>query len=428
MNLLKKIFSPTILTISFLLLIFIFYKSEIYWDGGKRNYYIKYYLLSLFLFVFSIISFFFKKKIKEYLIIISITLTFTSYFFEIYLNLKKTINYDDRIAIEVYNDLKDEENILVTYPPFLHMIENYENIFPLSSHSKIKNVFCNESGNYVFYLSDRYGFNKPDEVWDKKIDIILLGDSFTQGSCVNRPSDIGSNLRTLGKNTLNLGSIGNGPLINYAVFNEYIKKNLELNNSIVVYMFFENDFQELKLEKQSKFLKSYLNDNNFSQNLVDKQKNVDELIKNQIFNLSSKKIREYKKTKIIKVLFLTKLRYQISLIKLKKKKIDNNFSEEKIIFKKLLYRVKNFLNKNNSDLILLYLPSYDVIKNKKQYENYDFIKKLSKEMKIKFIDIREEIFKKEQNPLKLFPFELHGHYNIDGYKKVAETIYKFTKD
>ena len=225
MNFLKKILSPTILTIPFLLLIYTFYKSEIYWDGSNRNYYIKYYLLSLFLFVFSIISFFFKEKIKEYLIIISITLTFTSYFFEIYLNLKKTFNYDDRIAIEVYNDLKDEENILVTFPPFLHMIENYENIFPLSSHSKIKNVFCNESGNYAFYLSDRYGFNNPDEVWDKKIDIILLGDSFTQGSCVNRPYDIGSNLRTLGKNTLNLGSIGNGPLINYAVFNEYIKKD-----------------------------------------------------------------------------------------------------------------------------------------------------------------------------------------------------------
>ena len=37
-------------------------------------------------------------------------------------------------------------------------------------------------------------------------------------------------------------------------------------------------------------------------------------------------------------------------------------------------------------------------------------------------------FEKEQNPLKLFPFELYGHYNVDGYKKVAETIYKFTKD
>ena len=50
------------------------------------------------------------------------------------------------------------------------------------------------------------------------------------------------------------------------------------------------------------------------------------------------------------------------------------------------------------------------------------------EKRLWIIDIREEIFKKEQNPLKLFPFELNGHYNVEGYKKVAETIYKFTKD
>ena len=29
---------------------------------------------------------------------------------------------------------------------------------------------------------------------------------------------------------------------------------------------------------------------------------------------------------------------------------------------------------------------------------------------------------KEENPLKLFPFGFYGHYNIDGYKKVATKI------
>ena len=46
MNLLKKIFSPTILTISFLLLLYTFYKSEIIWDGNNRNYYKVYYFIS----------------------------------------------------------------------------------------------------------------------------------------------------------------------------------------------------------------------------------------------------------------------------------------------------------------------------------------------------------------------------------------------
>ena len=40
----------------------------------------------------------------------------------------------------------------------------------------------------------------------------------------------------------------------------------------------------------------------------------------------------------------------------------------------------------------------------------------------------EEVFKKEENPLKLFPFELNGHYNIEGYNKVAKKIYQLTKN
>jgi hypothetical protein len=47
------------------------------------------------------------------------------------------------------------------------------------------------------------------------------------------------------------------------------------------------------------------------------------------------------------------------------------------------------------------------------------------ELKIPFIDMHKEVFKIEENPLKLFPFEMTGHYNVIGYKKVAETIYKF---
>ena len=39
-----------------------------------------------------------------------------------------------------------------------------------------------------------------------------------------------------------------------------------------------------------------------------------------------------------------------------------------------------------------------------------------------------EVFEKEKNPLTLFPFEMYGHYTVEGYKKVSEIIYKSTKD
>ena len=61
-------------------------------------------------------------------------------------------------------------------------------------------IYCNENGYFSNYFSDRYGFNNPDNEWDKKqIDYVLVGDSFTHGACVNRPYDIASNLRRLSK-------------------------------------------------------------------------------------------------------------------------------------------------------------------------------------------------------------------------------------
>ena len=89
MNFLKKIFSPTILTISFLLLIYTFFKSEIIWEGAIRNYYKSYYLISSILICFSIITFFIKDEIKEYLIITGISLVVSLYSFEGYLTFKQ---------------------------------------------------------------------------------------------------------------------------------------------------------------------------------------------------------------------------------------------------------------------------------------------------------------------------------------------------
>ena len=58
---------------------------------------------------------------------------------------------------------------------------------------------------------------------------------------------------------------------------------------------------------------------------------------------------------------------------------------------------------------------------------FDKIKSIVEKLEIKFIDIHKEVFEKEQNPLELFPFGMYGHYSVEGYKKVAESIYNATK-
>ena len=103
-------------------------------------------------------------------------------------------------------------------------------------------------------------------------------------------------------------------------------------------------------------------------------------------------------------------------------------SETASDFEKILQLTKEITKKNNSKLYFVYLPDYNRYKINYDNPDYNLVKNIVSKLNIPFIDIHKEVFEKEQNPLKLFPFELFGHYNVEGYRKVAETIYKFTKD
>ena len=80
--------------------------------------------------------------------------------------------------------------------PFDHLDDTNIKIFPLSSHKNSLILSCNENGYVQTYFSDRYGFNNPDYEWEtKEVDYLIIGDSFAEGHCVNRPFDYASQLR-----------------------------------------------------------------------------------------------------------------------------------------------------------------------------------------------------------------------------------------
>ena len=433
MSLLKKIFSPSITIISFLLFFYVFYKSEIFWEGRQRDVYFIYYIITLILIFFSVITFFLNTKIKEYLIISCLSIVVTLYLFETYLTFNKFSskelkfkeklyykktgkNWDNRRLFEIEKDLKTIDEKIVTrfYPIFFIKEEN--SFLPLSGISNSRTIHCNENGYYSIYESDRYGFNNPNEEWDsKKIEYLLVGDSYTHGACVNRPNDISSVLRKLsGNSVLNLGFSGDGPLLQYATLREYFKPNVKK----VLWLYYEgNDLTELLNEKKNNLLKNYLNNKNFTQNLTLKQDKIDKFISNRLKAEKAKGLisKEFKIKKFIK------------LGKLRETLIYNPPASPAPEFQKTLRLAKNFIKKNNSKLYFVYLPEFKRYKYKYDEKNYKLVKNIVHELDIPFIDLHEELFLKEEDPLKFFPFKLLGHYNIDGYKRVAETIYKFSK-
>ena len=449
MKLLRKIFCHSFFILSVLLLIYTFYKSEIIFGGEKRNYYYTYYVICLILVFISFFSFNLNEKLKDYFIISCVSIFLGLYLFEGYLSflkfqgkqqiyLKKEIyknktgkNYDTRTIFELYDDyLRNDNRITVKVPSYTY-IKKKSKLFPLSSISNIKTINCNENGYHAIYFSDRYGFNNPNYEWDKKeIEYLLVGDSYTHGACVNRPDDIASVLRLLSnKSVLNLGYGGNGPLIEHAVLREYLISNIKK----VLWIYYEgNDLKDLNYELNNTILKNYLNNASFKQNLISKQDEINEIANSIILSELRKQNKEiekvWSKKNLINFLKLNKLRSFIN---------DNYLPEEfrplysnhdvKKTFKKILSMTKKLTNENNSELYFVYLPSYSRYKTKNSDTNYKQVIKIVNDLDIPIIDIHKKVFKRIEDPLSLFPFKLYGHYNVEGYRRVAETIFEYTQ-
>ena len=379
------------------------------------------------------------KAIKTYLLISLISIIFGLYLFEFLLlnNFNKTLiyyeyfkntgkKYDKRSRTDVFYKKKKSDPGVVLYMPPSFFIDN-KNLIPLSGITNSHTIFCNENGYFSSYLSDRYGFNNPDEEWDKKnFDYILMGDSFVQGACVDRPNDIASNLRNKKYNVLNLGYSRNGPLLQLASLKEFMPDNVKN----VLWFFYEgNDLNDLEREKKSNILLNYLYDKSFSQNIKDKQDKVDILLRskfleiekfNKEFSLKNNKL----KYKLLKFIRLDKTK-EFLFKKDNAKNVDSGINKgefDYILFESILLEAKRVTEISKSNFYFIYLPWYYRYERGIEAYSYYKIKKIVIDNNINFIDINTLVFEKEKLPLKYFPFRKLGHYNEVGYFKVSNEI------
>lgn len=438
-----KFFFRFCLFLTVLFLVYTFYKSEIYFSGNNQSYFLFYYVLSIiFIFFFTYAGYLNIKK-QKYIVITLSSVSLILYCFETYLffnshkfiflsSEKKEIvsNFDTRTIELFYKDLKKKnEKISISISPksYLNLLKENIDFLPLSGISNSETIFCNESGYFSIYLSDRYGFNNPDKNWDsREIEYLILGDALAQGACVNRPHDIGSRLRQYSKkNVLNLGQYGNGPLISLATLKEYYPSEVKK----VLWLYDQTDINDLNVELKYEILKNYLNDHNFKQNLKYKQNKIDKLLtwslenqidKHRMLDLESRDahnaISEVKKYYFTNLIKLTNIRGKYLHTR------STPFPPE---YKIVLKLAKDMVDKNNGKLYFVYLPNFQTYSLSKIDHNKKQLKKIVSDLNIEFIDIDEEVFKKEKYPLNLFS-NLGGHFNIEGYKKISLKIYEKT--
>ena len=111
---------------------------------------------------------------------------------------------------------------------------------PLAPQPYSKLYFCNEGDGLIKYETDRFGFRNLDNLWDQKIDLILIGDSFAHGACVEEKDSIAFQLGNKGK-LINLATYGNHA-IHYAALEKIFIPLLK--PKYVVTIFYANDNED----------------------------------------------------------------------------------------------------------------------------------------------------------------------------------------
>jgi len=468
---------------------FLIYKSHIVSEDGFFNYYKAHYISLLVFFLFSGILFFLPKKvnfilfINEIFIILGLYLAEGYFFYDYHqkeYNFK--VKYVNKIKEYYLTSQQAYPDINLTIP--VNIFLNEKEIFPFSNIPNKKTIGCNENNYYSSYKTDRYGFRNSLNNWDSEsIDILILGDSFAHGACVNNQDTIAGNLKKLikGKSITNLAQGGTGPLIQYATFREYGK---DLRPKQILWFYYEgNDIINLNAEFENQILKKYILDKNFSQKLKDKTLQTTRLIKkrikydntdktlqttrlikkrikydntdksfqtniakmtfngtffnNQRINDIKLKINDIKlekivaKTKIIKKPLSEQIKKFIKLYNVRNLIFHHNdytktvnFNEK--IYNKIVNDLSEFAKKNNSELIFIYLPTFHRYSNMSIINSYNSNKKkvlsIIKKNNVQIVDLDKELFSKE-NVDALFSFTSQ-HYSEYGYLRIAELIFK----
>ena len=351
------------------------------------------------------------------------------------------VTYDTRTKMEVLDDLRDSgvEAFPNTHPyEFVlsnGLISNKGRIYPLGTISNSTTILTNESGYLPIIETDEHGFNNPKGLYiENKVDIVLIGDSFIEGHSVHSNETIGAVLRQLDFNAIGFGKSSNGSLIELATLKEYAEP---LKPKIVLWVYFVNDLNDLEVEMQSSILKKYLNEDDYSQNLISRQEEIDAVLINYVqvewekeknkekervenntnwtTNTNEVIINKIINNRIIRILKLNKLRRMINL---------RPTPTPTPIFVDILQKSKQMVSDWDGKMYFVYLPSFFRYSTGNEDSNRDFVLRTVTELDIPIIDIHKEVFDPHPDPLSLFPFRIGPHYTAEGYKLVAEAIEK----
>ncbi|PKR60052.1 hypothetical protein [Thalassospira lohafexi] len=348
--------------------------------------------------------------------------------------------FDERTTSQVIDDLrKDGLDAWPTFSPTTFLLNGLPDgisidgtpTLPLTNVANSKSVYCNESGKWLVFQSDNFGFNNtsyyPTE--DEPLDVALLGDSFAQGACVQPESSAQAQLNNKSIPTQSFGVGGTGPLIQLALLKEYVAAKTPKH---VFWFFYEgNDMHtNMIIEEQNSKLLAYLKPG-FSNKLASKQSQIDQALRvfiaEQFDQLKESELDMKTPSFSAKdTLKLIRLRTALGLVSCPK--TNQNFSLLNDIFVEADREVSSW----GGQLHVVYLPAWDtscdLFDPSAPAEDswmHNIVTDLAQAAGINIIDVKTRQF--ELGGPEAFYWYPGSHFNDAGYSLVAEMIANVTQ-
>lgn len=298
---------------------------------------------------------------------------------------------------------------------FNYIFDKYK-IYPLSTFSNKKIILCNEYGENIFIKTDKFGFRNNNSDY-KNNEYYFIGDSFGLGVCHSNEDFF---LNNLSKNLLNLSQAGTSVLTQSIILREY--SEISEDTKLFWFLYLGNDFDELINEIKNPYLKKYIHNWKFSQNL--KNKNI---LKDKALHEINFHIKKIKK-KDIENSFKNKKYHNLSqLLKINftRGKIYTKFFNlysDKIINEYLKIIINTKKNLNINDLTIIILPDPRVFNYNKYRKLYkiDYIKDQLNNNNIKTFDLAN-FFEKQYNFFDFF-YSFNSHFTKKSNKIIRERI------
>ena len=294
-------------------------------------------------------------------------------------------------------------------------------LYPLAGISHVITYLCTEADRDVLYRSDEFGFNNPVGVWNRPIDLAIVGDSFAHGVCVPEADQIATLIRASIPATLNAGILGAGPLAELGVVREYLSPH---RPRMLAWLFYEgNDVDTLG--QQTKMARRYL-DSTFSQHLISRQAEIDALLRGYEDRVIAAPVeRGPRDAALADVLMLRHLRtaLDVGLPAWPPRPPDDYDGLEKS-----LTAAKNAVDAWGGTMYLVYLPDshrFDPLRvtSEPQHDDrvvYSRTMDIAHKLGMPVIDMLP-VFSADRDP-KRFWYRPMSHYTPAGMQLVARTV------